>query len=276
MKLCNFIVDGRVRVGMLTDGGVADLTEAGVSGSLTDIIFSGELPAMPPDGTTLYDPDSLMYANVTEPAKIVCIGLNYKKHAEETGGTPPKEPVVFSKFNDALSPAGGGIRLPPESRCFDYEAELVIVIGRWADRVSVEEAPDYIFGYTCGNDLSARDAQFISNQWLIGKTYAGFAPAGPFITTADQFDPDGDNAITCTVNGNVVQSDLTSGMIFSCAEIVSYVSRYTKLAPCDLIFTGTPPGVILGKPKGSRVWLKKGDRISVTIDGLGVLTNTLV
>ena len=274
MKLCNFFVDGRVHTGVLTERGVCDLTAAGFRGTLDDIIVSGALPAVA-DAPCL-DPDSIMFANVTTPSKLVCIGLNYKKHAEETGGAAPAEPVVFSKFNDALSPAGGAVRLPARSRCYDYEAELVIVIGRWADNVSVSEARDHIFGYTCGNDLSARDAQMKSTQWLIGKTYAGFAPAGPFVVTADEFSPDDDHRITCTLNGAVVQDDLTSGMIFSCAELVSYVSAYTRLAPGDLIFTGTPSGVILGKAKGTRVWMKKGDVVSVSIDGIGTLTNTMV
>lgn len=274
MKLCNFFVNGRIHTGVLTDGGVRDLTAAGYGGTLADFISAGALPAVP-DGPDL-DPDGLMFANVTEPSKIVCIGLNYKKHAEETGGEPPKEPVIFSKFNDALSPAGGAVKLPANARCFDYEAELVIVVGRWADSVSVEEAKDCIFGYTCGNDLSARDAQLRSTQWLIGKTFAGFAPAGPYVVTADEFDPDADHRITCRLNGELVQDDFTSGMIFPCAELVSYVSKFTRLAPGDLIFTGTPSGVILGKAKGTRVWMKKGDEVSVTIDGIGTLTNVLV
>lgn len=276
LKLCNFFINGHIHAGVLINGGVYDLTAAGYSGSLTDIIYDGELPAPPDENATLLDVDDLMFANITEPRKIICIGLNYKKHAEETGGEPPAEPVIFSKFNDTLSPAGGGIRLPPELRCFDYEAELVIIIGKWADRVSVDEADNYVFGYACGNDLSARDAQFRSSQWLLGKTPEGFAPVGPFVTTADEFDPYADNAITCSVNGKIVQNDLTSGMIFGCRELVSYISRFTRLAPGDLIFTGTPCGVILGQPKGHRVWLKKGDVVSVQIGGLGTLTNTLL
>ncbi len=274
MKLCNFFVNGRIHAGVLTDGGVRDLTAAGYGATLGGFIAAGALPTIP-DGPCL-DPDELMFANVTEPAKIVCIGLNYKKHAEETGGTPPSEPVIFSKFNDALSPAGGAVPLPGSARCFDYEAELVIVMGRRADCVSVEEAKSCIFGYTCGNDLSARDAQMRSTQWLIGKTFAGFAPAGPYVVTADEFDPDDDHRISCRLNGELVQDDFTSGMIFNCAELVSYVSKFTRLAPGDLIFTGTPSGVILGKAKGTRVWMKKGDEVSVTIDGIGTLTNVLV
>jgi 2-keto-4-pentenoate hydratase/2-oxohepta-3-ene-1,7-dioic acid hydratase in catechol pathway len=234
---------------------------------ISDALTDQRLPAL--------DFDTLTLANVTQPQKIVCVGLNYKKHAAETGGEPPKDIVYFSKFNDALTPAGGSITLPTWLRCFDYEAELVIVIGKTAWNVTKEEAPDYIFGYTCGNDFSARDSQFLSSQWLAGKSLPGSAPAGPVIVTPDSFDPNADNGISCEVNGNRVQADLTSGMIFDCADIVSTASRYFRLTPGDLIFTGTPSGVILGKDKDSRVWLKAGDVVKVTIDGIGTLTTAL-
>ena len=213
---------------------------------------------------------------MTAPQKIVCVGLNYKSHAEETGAAAPKDIVFFSKFNDALTPAGESVFLPPWQRCYDYEAELVAVIGRPAWNVPMESAPDYVFGYTCGNDLSARDSQFLSSQWLAGKALPNFGPAGPVIVTADSFDPGADNAITCEVNGVRVQSGVTSDMIFGIPEIVSTASRYFKLSPGDLIFTGTPAGVILGKDKDSRVWLKAGDTVTVTIDGIGTLTTPLV
>lgn len=214
--------------------------------------------------------------NICKPSKIICIGLNYYDHAKETGAEVPSEPVVFSKFNDALMPHGTDIELPPQHRCYDYEAELVIVIGKDAWNISKEEAPDYIYGYTCGNDLSARDCQFRSNQWLIGKSLPGFGPAGPRIVPASEFDVNKPHRISCQVNGITVQDGNTADMIFSCAEIVSYCSQFFKLRPFDLIFTGTPAGVIMGKPKGERVWLKSGDVVSVTIEGIGTLTNRLV
>lgn len=210
------------------------------------------------------------------PEKILCVGLNYRSHAEETGGEVPKEPVIFSKFTDALAEDGQDIFLPEWHRCYDYEAELVIVMGKPAFHVSAEEAKAAIGGYTCGNDLSARDCQFRSNQWLIGKAFPGFAPAGPRIVPAEEFDPEQPHRITCTVNGVTVQDDDITNMFFHCAEIVSYISDFMPLAPGDLIFTGTPAGVILGQPKGKRNWLKKGDVVSVTIEGIGTLTNRLV
>ena len=135
---------------------------------------------------------------------------------------------------------------------------------------------DCVFGYTVGNDLSARDSQFISNQWLIGKSLPDFSPAGPFIVTADSFDPNASHAIQCRLNGNLVQNGDTNDMIFNCAEIVSYCSRYFTLDPGDLIYTGTPAGVILGHKKGSRVWLKPGDELEITIDGICTLKNKLI
>lgn len=210
------------------------------------------------------------------PTKILCVGLNYRSHAEETGGDVPKEPVIFSKFNDCLSQDGADIYLPEWHRCYDYEAELVVVMSGEAWNLDPPQAEKAIGGYTCGNDLSARDCQFRSAQWLTGKALPGFAPVGPRIVPAAEFDPGQPHRISCQVNGVTVQDDDVTNMLFSCADIVSYCSRFFHLQPGDLIFTGTPSGVILGKPKGERVWLKKGDAVSVSIEGIGTLTNRLV
>jgi 2-keto-4-pentenoate hydratase/2-oxohepta-3-ene-1,7-dioic acid hydratase in catechol pathway len=282
MKLLSFIQNGKTHTGALTDRGVVDLTALGLPDNMNDIISGGEAMkksiagVLSDNSLPVLDVGSLEFANVTQPQKIVCVGLNYKSHAEETGGTAPKDIVFFSKFNDALNPAGKSVTLPPWQRSFDYEAELVVIIGREAWNVTKEEAPHYVFGYTCGNDLSARDSQFLSSQWLAGKAFPGFAPAGPVIVTADSFDPDADNRIICEVNGVQVQSGVTSDMIFSCAEIISTASRYFRLKAGDLIYTGTPAGVILGKDKGKRIWLKPGDVLKVTIDGIGSLVTPLV
>jgi len=210
-----------------------------------------------------------------KPNKILCVGLNYKSHAEETGGEAPAEPVIFSKFTDALAENGQSIPLPDWHRCYDYEAELVIVMGKPLYHADEETAWDAIGGYTCGNDLSARDCQFRSNQWLLGKALPMFAPIGPRIVPAGEFDPRQSHRITCRVNGTVVQDDDITNMLFSCGRIVSYISDFMPLTPGDLIFTGTPAGVILGKPKGQRNWLKPGDTVSVTIEGIGTLENAL-
>jgi 2-keto-4-pentenoate hydratase/2-oxohepta-3-ene-1,7-dioic acid hydratase in catechol pathway len=282
MKLCNFLTDGEVHVGVEHERGVVDITRAGISETMNQIIAGGA-DTLQRISRLLEENDlpgqeerELTYACVTKPGKIVCVGLNYKSHAEETGGQAPEHPVLFSKFNDALCPTGREVVLPAWQRCYDYEAELVIVIGRTAWNVGADEAMDYVFGYTCGNDLSARDCQFVSNQWLIGKTFPDFAPAGPFIVTADSFDPNGSNHIFCELNGKIVQAGNTNDMIFSCREIVQYASRYCRLEPGDLIFTGTPAGVILGHKKGTRVWLKPGDTVKIMIDGICTLENKLI
>jgi 2-keto-4-pentenoate hydratase/2-oxohepta-3-ene-1,7-dioic acid hydratase in catechol pathway len=212
---------------------------------------------------------------VTSPEKIICIGLNYRKHAAETGNPVPKQPILFNKYYTALNGHGGTICVSEEdAQRFDYEAELVIVIGRRARNVSEADAPNYIFGYATGNDFTARDLQSRSSQWMLGKSLDGSAPLGPWLVTADQVD--GDNLkIECRVNGEVRQSSSTSDMVFNCKQLVSYTSRYFTLKPGDIIFTGTPEGVISGYPKDKQVWLKPGDKIVTSIEKLGDLSFTL-
>lgn len=280
MKFCSFAVDGSTHVGVLSKRGIVDLTTAGIARDMNQIIkercFKKASDAAEDLSLPAISESELEYGLVVNPGKILCVGLNYKSHAEETGGTAPEAPVFFSKFSDCLHPAGKNVELPAWQRCYDYEAELVIVIGKTAYHVPEEDAMEYVFGYTCGNDLSARDCQFISNQWLSGKSFPGFAPAGPYIVTADSFNPDKANAVRCRLNGDTVQNGDTADMIFSCAQIISHASRYFRLEPGDLIFTGTPAGVILGKPKGTRVWMKPGDITEVEIEGIGTLTTPLV
>lgn len=207
---------------------------------------------------------------VPHPEKIVCIGLNYRKHAAETRNPVPTVPVVFSKFNNALSGHRGTVRISeiPAER-FDYEAELVIVIGRTARNVSEADALSRVFGYCVGNDLSVRDLQMRTSQWLLGKTGDGLAPIGPYLVGAGAVPDPGNLAIECRVNGGLRQSSNTADMVFGCASLIAYLSRYLTLRPGDIIFTGTPEGVILGYPKEKRVWLKPGDRVSTTIERLG-------
>jgi 2-keto-4-pentenoate hydratase/2-oxohepta-3-ene-1,7-dioic acid hydratase in catechol pathway len=212
---------------------------------------------------------------VSSPEKIVCIGLNYRKHAAETGNPVPKQPILFNKYNTALNCHGGVIAVSKEqAERFDYEAELVIIIGKQARNVSEADAKSHIFGYATGNDFTARDLQSRSSQWMLGKSLDGSAPLGPWIVTADQ--ADGDNLkIECKVNGQVRQSSNTSDMVFNCSQLVSYISTYMTLKPGDLIFTGTPEGVISGYPKDKQVWLKAGDKIVTSIEKLGELEFTL-
>ena len=214
--------------------------------------------------------------NITgKTAKIVCVGLNYRAHAENVDmGKPAANPILFSKFNDALVPNNSVLELPDWEDSYDYEAELVIVMGRTAWNVSVEEAEDYILGYTCGNDFSCRRPQMLTSQWLIGKTMPGFAPCGPVVVPKENLDPNKGLAIRSYVNGELRQDGTTADMIFSCAEIISWASKYIRLEPGDLIFTGTPSGVAL-EGKKEKKWLKSGDRVDVEIEGIGTLTTFL-
>jgi 2-keto-4-pentenoate hydratase/2-oxohepta-3-ene-1,7-dioic acid hydratase in catechol pathway len=212
---------------------------------------------------------------VTEPDKILCIGLNYRKHIAEMNAQVPKQPILFSKFNTALNHHDGVIKVSAEKGTnFDYEAELVIVIGRTGRNISEADALKYVFGYCTGNDFTARDLQSVSSQWMLGKSLDGSGPIGPWLVTADQVD--GDNlAIECRVNGEVRQSSNTSDLVFGCRQLVSYISHHMTLKAGDIIFTGTPSGVISGYPKDKQVWLKPGDRIVTSIEKLGDLTFTL-
>ena len=281
MKLCSILVDGAACVGVGTDNGIVNITGMGFPSRMNDVIEGGGDMLERISGSlqtgkfTALREEQVRFLPVTEPQKIICEGLNYKDHAEETGGEAPKHPIFFSKFSDSMNGHGEPVSLPPWMSRYDYEAELVVVIGKHVYNVTVEEAESAIFGYTCGNDFSARDAQFLSSQWLSGKALPGFAPTGPYIVTRDSFDPRSENGIFCVVNGETVQSSHTSDMIFPCFEAVSVASRFFPLAPGDLLFTGTPSGVIQGRKREDRVWLKPGDVVSVKIDSIGTLTNTL-
>ena len=211
---------------------------------------------------------------VTGGEKILCIGLNYRQHAKECNLPIPPAPVLFNKFSNALAADGDAVYLMPDYKEYDYEAELVAVIGKPARNVSAEEALDYVFGYTCGNDLSTRDLQFVrSSQWLLSKTFDGFAPIGPCLVTAEEIDPN-NLAISSTVNGELRQNSNTSDMIYSVAEIIADLSHHFTLMPGDLIFTGTPQGVMHGYPADRKNWLKPGDEVCVRIEKIGTLKNT--
>lgn len=209
---------------------------------------------------------------VNNPEKIVCVGLNYRRHAQEIGQPIPKEPVLFSKFNVTLNRHNGTIKLPVEvAKKFDYEVEMVIVMGKQAKNVSEADALSYVAGYSTGNDFTARDLQLeTGGQWLIGKTPDQFAPLGPYMVTAEQIDPD-NLKLECRVNGETRQSSNTSDMIANTRHMISYISRHITLRPGDIIFTGTPEGVIQGKPKDKQVWLKAGDKIACSVEKLGEL-----
>lgn len=209
------------------------------------------------------------------PEKIICVGLNYRKHAAETGNAIPERPILFNKFSNALAGNRSEVPIPAETLELDYEAELAIVIGREARFVSEENALDYVFGYAVANDISARDLQRATSQWMLGKTSNRFLPIGPYITTSDSIVNPNQLRITCRRNGVIVQDSNTADMIFDCKQIISYISRFFTLKPGDIILTGTPEGVIMGAPRDEQVWLQPQEQIATEIEGLGLLEFTI-
>ena len=213
---------------------------------------------------------------VSNPQKIICIGLNYRRHAREVGAAEPKVPILFNKFNNALSYHRASVPTKglPGSH-FDYECELVVVMGRRCVDVPEERALEYVFGYCTGNDFSERTYQMITSQWVAGKTSDGFAPIGPYLVSADLVGNPNALKLETRVNGELRQSSNTSDFIFNCQQIISYCSHLFPLEPGDIIFTGTPEGVILGMPKERQVWLQAGDKVVTTIEKLGSLEITV-
>src|ERR1700722_8033040 len=227
----------------------------------------------------LLDPAALRFAPlVTRPQKIVCAGFNYREHAEETGPPIPKVPPLFNKYNNSLNRHGGTIALPTRvAYQFDYETELVIVMGREARNVTADQALAYVAGYATGNDFSARDLQTATTQFMIGKTSDGFAPIGPWLVPADRVRDPNSLRLRTYVNGEQRQNWTTKDMIFNCAQLISFASGIFPLSPGDVIFTGTPQGVIFGQkePRDQRAWLKAGDEVISELECLGRLTVTL-
>ncbi|MBE3102936.1 MAG: fumarylacetoacetate hydrolase family protein [Bacilli bacterium] len=213
---------------------------------------------------------------VPKSAKIICVGLNYKKHAQESNMEMPKTPILFNKFGNALLGHMGKVEIPIDSNKVDFEAELGIVIGKKAKKVPKENSLDYVAGYCNVNDISARDLQFRTNQWLLGKSCDGFSPAGPYLVTPEEVGDPNKLKIETFLNGKVRQSSNTADMIFNCNEIISYISNYITLEPGDFILTGTPEGVILGLPENEQVWLTEGDEVTIKIEKLGELTSQFI
>jgi 2-keto-4-pentenoate hydratase/2-oxohepta-3-ene-1,7-dioic acid hydratase in catechol pathway len=293
LTLLSFRDGGTDRLGVKTDRGILDVARAAAllqlyaPSTLDDLLQQEDGPSVEAVvAAALADPaaapafraeEGLAYAPlVRRPDKIVCVGLNYRKHAEEVGAAIPAYPVLFNKFNASLNHHRGTVTLPVDlATQFDYEVELVIVMGRTAARVSEADALSYVAGYATGNDFTARDLQNgRGGQWMVGKALDGFAPIGPHLVTADQVDPD-NLAIECRVNGESRQSSTTADFIFGTRQMVSYISQYFTLKPGDLIFTGTPAGVIQGLPPERREWLKPGDTVACSVQGLGELAFTL-
>jgi len=230
-----------------------------------------------PRGVVRHDPANVrLLAPVPDPRKIICIGLNYRDHAAESGVPAPSEPVLFSKYPTALIGHNEQIVLPRVSHEVDYEAELVVVIGRGGRHIPRERAFEHVGGYAAGHDVSARDWQLNKpgKQWMAGKTFDTFAPVGPELVTPDEVPDPHQLGIRLRLNGQTMQDSSTSQLIFGVDELIAYLSQIFTLEPGDLIFTGTPPGV--GMARKPPVWLKPGDVVEVEIDHLGTLRNTVV
>jgi 2-keto-4-pentenoate hydratase/2-oxohepta-3-ene-1,7-dioic acid hydratase in catechol pathway len=206
---------------------------------------------------------------VHKPEKIICIGLNYRDHAAESGMELPKEPVFFNKYNNALVGATGPVILPSNSIQVDYEAELAVVIGRTAKRVSPENAMACVGGYTVMHDVSARDWQFRTGQWVSGKTFDTFGPIGPYLVTPDEVTDPHALKIQLTLNGRVMQDSSTKNLIFGIPALISYLSHIFTLVPGDVISTGTPPGV--GFARKPPVFLKDGDLVEISVESIGIM-----
>jgi 2-keto-4-pentenoate hydratase/2-oxohepta-3-ene-1,7-dioic acid hydratase in catechol pathway len=233
------------------------------------------IDAVEQSGARLAKSGAPLKAPIENPGKIICVGKNYAKHAQEMGSEPPSIPVIFSKFNSAIAAPDSNIVLPPISQKVDFEAELVVVIGKEGRNIDQADAMSHVFGYCCGNDISARDWQKEKpgGQWLLGKTFDGFAPLGPCIVTADEIENPHDLEISLRLNGETMQQSNTCNLIFPIDFLIAHLSQFVTLEPGDLIFTGTPEGV--GAGRTPPVFLKDGDQLEVEIEGIGILRNRM-
>ncbi|RDI97331.1 FAA hydrolase family protein [Dyella solisilvae] len=277
MKLLNFHASDGIRAGLLRPAGVEDLARSGhwqgplpTSRDGIEQLAArlGEAPA------ELLPLESLRLAPVVlAPEKVICIGLNYRRHAASAQMSLPKAPSIYGKFANSLSAHGAEVALPVVDHKYDYEAELGVIIGKEARDVPESRALDVVAGYCCVNDLSARSLQLATSQWTAGKMLDGFLPVGPYLATHDEIPDPQTLGIHCFVNGEKRQGSSTGDMIFGVASLIAFLSRLATLKPGDVIATGTPEGVQAGVARPQ--WLKAGDEVVVEIDGLGRLVTRL-
>ena len=261
------VIDAWNALGEPERGSLRELIAAQRLGDLGEALEKGIAPSLPLAEVELLPP-------IPDPEKIVCIGLNYRSHAAEAGIEVPQSPAIFGKFRNALAAPGATVRLPAASRKVDFEAELAFVVGRTAREVSEEEALEYVAGYTLLNDLSARDLQFATPQWMSGKVFDGSAPCGPALVTAEEAGPHDAIEISLRLNGEEMQSASTADLIFSVPQLLSHLSSLMTLAPGDIVSTGTPAGV--GSVRQPRVWLRDGDEIVIDSPTIGTLETRIV
>ena len=281
MRLVTYDAGRGPRAGALRDGGVVNLWDglapgpsAGRAPSVRTLLEQGRLEdaaaiAADPAVPALSASELRLLPPIPDPSKLIGIGLNYRSHAREAGLDPPASPTFFAKFPNALAAPGAEVSLPGTSEKVDYEAEVAFVVGRRARGVSEAEALDHLAGCTLLNDLSARDLQFATPQWMPGKVFDGSAPCGPAIVTPDESGPLDALEIELTLNGEVMQSASTADLIHSVPALLSHLSRLMTLEPGDLVFTGTPAGV--GSRREPRVWLREGDELAISSPQLGRL-----
>jgi len=275
MKLVSFsAADGKIRPGAL----IEERTIADLSGEYSDtlaVITAGLRSVHSTDSSPRRSLDSVrLHAPIANPPRVFAIGLNYRDHAKESGMEIPKVPVVFFKLTTSIIGPGENIVLPKNSTQPDYEAEFAFVIGKGGFRIAAAEWREHVYGYTIVNDVSARDVQFATSQWSMSKSFPTFCPMGPAIVTADEIEDPHALAIGLSINGEVLQKSNTRELVFGIPQLIEHLSSITPLLPGDVISTGTPPGVGLGRtPKR---WLRPGEEVTVTIEGLGSLTNPVV
>jgi 2-keto-4-pentenoate hydratase/2-oxohepta-3-ene-1,7-dioic acid hydratase in catechol pathway len=235
-----------------------------------------DLVAIAERSTVLEKRPACILPPISRPKKILCVGLNYQEHAQETGQPIPSEPLIFSKLGTAIIGHDAEIVLPPVSVQVDFEAELVVVIGKRGHSIPVEQAHQHVAGYCCGNDVSARDWQKgkPGGQWLLGKSFDTFAPIGPSLVLSETVADAGNLAIECRVNGKTMQVSNTKNLIFPINHLINYISQVCTLEVGDLLFTGTPPGV--GVARSPPVFLRPGDQVEVEIEQVGTLSNSVV
>jgi 2-keto-4-pentenoate hydratase/2-oxohepta-3-ene-1,7-dioic acid hydratase in catechol pathway len=241
--------------------------------SLRELIGEGRIDELETADLAAPVADAALLAPVPDPEKIVCIGLNYRSHAAEAGIDPPSSPTFFAKYRNALAAPGATVALPATSEKVDFEAEVAFVIARQARDVPEERALDHVAGYTLFNDLSARDLQFATPQWMPGKVFDGSAPCGPALVTPDEAGAHDAIDLALELNGETMQSASTSDLVFSVPQLVARLSALMTLEPGDLIATGTPSGV--GSVREPRVWLKPGDEVVVNSSSLGRLVTRI-
>src|SRR5215469_1021488 len=274
MKLVSFsTADGPIRPGVLFDETrtILDLSPGGFSSTL-DVIAQGRTSTLAAERVSL--DKARLHAPLSKPPRIFAIGLNYRDHAKESGMEIPTTPVVFFKLPTAIVGPGEAIVLPKNSTQPDYEAEFAFVIGKGGYRIPASAWRDHVYGYTIVNDVSARDVQFASTQWSMSKSFPTFCPLGPTIVTADEVADPHQLAIGLTIDGEQLQNSNTRELVFKIPELIEHLSSITPLLPGDIVSTGTPPGVGLGR--NPKRWLKPGETVTVTVEGLGSLTNPVI